>query len=311
MDLLEGFKLWEAATATAPRTGEAYRYALIRLAAAGIVTAADATPGRVALYLTERAKTVSVVTRNYDLAALTGVLTAMSRAQLVAPEAVNALRLLRVKRKVPKRFQARFLSHEEADRLVKGARDGDAEGMIRVALLSGLRAGELARLRWEDVDFVKRTVRVRLLPELGQLGRIKTGSERTVPACQELLEALREIKETRWLRRESVYVFPAKHGLCRSEFRRVKPLREELQRAARKARLSGPINFHVLRHTRASWWAAAGAPLVKISLWLGHSPEVCSRYYAGLVEGYDTDCERGSFAPDEDEIVDVLAGDAS
>lgn len=52
------------------------------------------------------------------------------------------------------------------------------------------------------------------------------------------------------------------------------------------------VTFHLLRHTRASWWIQAGVALVKVAKWLGHSVEVCSTFYAGIRAEYDADVER-------------------
>lgn len=162
--------------------------------------------------------------------------------------------------------------------------------MIRADTLSGLRAGELCRLRWEEVDFGRGVIHVRWLPELGQHGRIKTGRERLVPICAELKEVLRPYAE-----RDGWSGFVFRNG-CRGSvnaFATVKTLRRQLVLARRIAGLPD-VTFHVLRHTRASWWAQAGVPMPKIARWLGHSVEVCVRYYSGLQQGYDPDCERST-----------------
>ena len=46
----------------------------------------------------------------------------------------------------------RALSHEQASRLVAAAEGTRDEALIAVALRTGMRQGELAALRWEDVD---------------------------------------------------------------------------------------------------------------------------------------------------------------
>jgi len=51
-----------------------------------------------------------------------------------------------------------------------------------VGILAGLRIGEILGLRWEDVDFATRTLRVEHAVYRSVLGSLKTeGSRRTLP----------------------------------------------------------------------------------------------------------------------------------
>src|SRR3712207_6719001 len=62
----------------------------------------------------------------------------------------------RVKKAV-KREQApiRSLSQDEASRLLRAAEGTRDEALITLALRTGMRQGELAALRWEDLDLDK------------------------------------------------------------------------------------------------------------------------------------------------------------
>jgi integrase len=50
----------------------------------------------------------------------------------------------------------RTLSHEEASRLLSAAEGTRDEALLTLALRTGLRQGELAALRWEDLDLSER-----------------------------------------------------------------------------------------------------------------------------------------------------------
>lgn len=160
-----------------------------------------------------------------------------------------------------------------------------SEMLVRLDCYSGLRAGELARLRREDVDLDGSVLRVRWLEEaLGQVGRIKTKHERLVPLCaplRDLLEQLFVVRPGRYLLRRDAAI-DAPVGVRR--------LNADLAWARSRAGLPW-VTLHTLRHTRASWWVQGGAPIAKVAHWLGHSPEVCARFYAGLAAGYDADAE--------------------
>ncbi|MCZ6859585.1 MAG: site-specific integrase, partial [Alphaproteobacteria bacterium] len=68
-----------------------------------------------------------------------------------------------------------------------------------------------------------------------------------------------------------------------------RPLRE----ACKRARLTPPANFHVLRHTYASLLVMAGVPLVVVAKNLGHSDtRMCERHYAHLAPSYVADTIR-------------------
>ena len=51
-----------------------------------------------------------------------------------------------------KKAPMRSLTHEEASRLVSAAEGTRDEALIVLALRTGMRQGELAALRWEDLD---------------------------------------------------------------------------------------------------------------------------------------------------------------
>jgi integrase len=64
--------------------------------------------------------------------------------------------------------------------------------MAYVGIHTGLRVGEILGLRWQDVDFLHRTVRIQQAAYRGSIGSPKTkGSKRSLPLSEALLEALR------------------------------------------------------------------------------------------------------------------------
>lgn len=148
--------------------------------------------------------------------------------------------------------------------------EGVWNDLFLVALLSGLRAGELLGLEWQDVDWQRGTISVRRsLAELrgGEGFRIQTPKTKaalrmiTLPAV-----ALEALKGRKSLGREGGYVFrrpsgnpPRRNDLC-----------EALRSTCKRACVPYPT-VHGLRHQHASLLAHAGVPVKAAQQRLGHS----------------------------------------
>ncbi len=81
--------------------------------------------------------------------------------------------------------------HEEnvEDAVGRSPELGWLRDAVRIALATGLRRGELANLRWDDVDLEEGQIHVRNRREEGH--RTKTGAERVVPVRGPALDVLR------------------------------------------------------------------------------------------------------------------------
>ena len=92
-------------------------------------------------------------------------------------------------------------SPEEVWALVRAA-DGEQDGAIYLtAAFTGLRRGELLALRWRDVDFAGRPVRVRASYAGGALTSPKSGKVRSVPLAPEVAESARAARRPRVVHR--------------------------------------------------------------------------------------------------------------
>lgn len=149
-----------------------------------------------------------------------------------------------------------------------GIRGHRLEPLLTVAVVTGLRQGELLGLRWSDVDLAAGTLTVRhaLQRVDGRLQLVETKtprSRRTIPLPELALRALRTAQETPI---GSLYVFTASNGSPLDGNNVTKRFQ------AIAAGLGLPrIRFHSLRHTAASLLLAQGThPRVVMEL-LGHS----------------------------------------
>jgi integrase len=173
---------------------------------------------------------------------------------------------------------------------------------------AGLRQGELFGLAVEDVDFLRRTVRVvRQVKQAGAGGVLcfappKRGKTRTVPLAPELAEALAEHirafppasvtlpwHEPRSRRQHGQLVtarliVTASRGgaLRRQQFNRYVWHPAQLAAGVERTRDEG---MHALRHTFASLQLQAGNDPVSVADWMGDTPAVVLATYAHFLPG--------------------------
>lgn len=129
---------------------------------------------------------------------------------------------------------ARFLQVLDEDH------DIQATNLMRLAIITGMRRGELFRLRWDDISFDRGVIWIR---------DPKGGTDQNIPLNQSAREILGKHPRTEG----SPYVFPGRHGKQRVE------IRKAVNRIKRKAGL--PEDFrplHGLRHTYACMSIASG-----------------------------------------------------
>ncbi len=173
-------------------------------------------------------------------------------------------------------------SQDDIDRFLAAAAEAgpDVFVMYATAVYTGLRVGELAALRWSDVNFARRLIMV----QRSHAGPTKSGRSRPVPILDPLLPVLRD-----WLQRNPTdLVFPNRDGQQHQPSARIfqERLHDVLDAAGFKRPASGrykhAIHFHSLRHTFASHWAMNGGDLWKLQKILGHQSIQMTMRYAHL-----------------------------
>jgi integrase len=149
--------------------------------------------------------------------------------------------------------------------------------VVLTAAVTGLRQSELLGLRWRDVDWSARRVRVRRAYVRGEFGPPKSKrSSRSVPLADRLAGELDLLhQETLW-RGDDDLVFAHPHT--------GKPMdRSKLLRRFKAACADAgvrPVRFHDLRHTFATRLAASGQPMRTIQEFLGHADSKTTQIYA-------------------------------
>jgi integrase len=178
-----------------------------------------------------------------------------------------------------------------------GTRD---EALLTLALKTGMRQGELAALRWEDLELAdKPSITVWRSADTRTKTRVsttKTGKERKIhigPRTVEVLKAHRarqleeRIAATAWA--DPGLVFPNTKG----KIRRRDSVMRSLRRFLKEAGLPVDVRFHDLRHTAGTLALRQGVPLHTVSRMLGHSdPAMTLRRYAHVLEDMHEDAAR-------------------
>jgi integrase len=181
------------------------------------------------------------------------------------------------------RARTRHLSTDELGRVLDalatlGPRSAYLRPIVEAALGTGARIGELAKLRWADVDLERAELTFK---------KTKTKRTRTVKAGAALLETLDELARASG-RPAAGFVFPIPvRRLPASSSRKPRDegekRRDTVSRAwARFASEIGLVDFHAhdLRHSAATSALRSGASLAHVRRLLGHTTIITTQRYA-------------------------------
>jgi len=187
----------------------------------------------------------------------------------------------------------RFLSDDEATRLLQACRESESRDLYIAVLLSlttGARQGEILGLRWQDLDLAAGTMVVRANAETTTKGGAR--SLPIVPEALTLLQARRDAHQGGKVAalRLSGLVFPSKVTASKPV-----SLRTPWETALKRAGIDN-FRWHDMRHSAASFLAKDGASLVEIGAVLGHKSANTTQRYAHLAENHTADLVRKTAA---------------
>jgi integrase len=141
-----------------------------------------------------------------------------------------------------------------------------ARTMVQLALLTGLRIGEILALDWVSVDLNAGSIRVTRAYYRGSMGSPKTKcSRRSVPLPEALKETLRILRDNALSREDLVF-----HTSNGTPFNDSNLLHRDLKPAGCKLAMPW-LNWHTLRRTHATLFQFAGGSLRDAQAQLGHS----------------------------------------
>ncbi|MFA4918816.1 MAG: tyrosine-type recombinase/integrase [Thermodesulfovibrionales bacterium] len=153
--------------------------------------------------------------------------------------------------------RVRWLTMEEEKLLLEKATNPFwLRSLIMVALHTGMRRGEILDLRWQNVDLLKRLIRI---------VKSKNGEMRSIPMSNTLVNLFKEMN----IRDISGRVFPISKSSVRHAFDKV----------VEKVNLKD-FRFHDLRHSFATRLVQNGVDLYKVKELLGHKTITMTMRYA-------------------------------
>jgi integrase len=175
----------------------------------------------------------------------------------------------------------RFLEAEEVEALLRAVPDdplGRVEHvMYLTAAMTGMRQGELFGLRWRDVDWTARRIRVRRSYVRGEFGTPKSKrSFRSVPLASRVAGELDRLFHDSARQRDDDLVFA--HPSTGKPIDRSKLLKR-FKAALRRAEIR-EVRFHDLRHTFGTRMAANGVPMRVLQELMGHRDFKTTLIYA-------------------------------
>lgn len=187
----------------------------------------------------------------------------------------------------------RYLSLEESKRLVNAA-DPAFRPLVRAALLTGCRYGELTALTVADFNRDAGTIAIRTS---------KSGLPRHVVLTEEGAAFFAQVCAGR---AGSDLMFKHANGSAWAKSDQSRPMKA----ACKAAKISPLIGIHGLRHTWASHAVMNGVPLLIVAKNLGHSDtRMVERHYGHLAPSYVADAIRAGapkFGFDvDDKVVEI------
>lgn len=306
-------KWWtERAQSLAPKTQNVYRYGLDvhLLPRFGAMRLSDVTVRQVAAFvaamktteyrrevdqrLNQRRTPDLSITTGYSVQTMKSALIPLSRAYDFAKRhdmttAENPVRALMDDERPgykARKVRKPKLNREQLDAVIAAAISPHREAIATAAAL-GTRKGETLGLRWRDIDFERRTVRIeRQANAKGELVQTKTQtSERVIEAPDFLMAMFAAMKLKTEHDADDDLIFCTKTG---RPIGHGNILARGLYPALERAGLP-QMSFHSLRHTHASLWIKDGGDIVTLSQRLGHASVqvTISTYVSEIAEAND------------------------
>ncbi|MDW8022862.1 MAG: site-specific integrase, partial [Nitrososphaerota archaeon] len=166
-----------------------------------------------------------------------------------------------------------FIPHErEIDDLIAGCNNKSVATFLQIAKETGARAGEIFNLKWIDVDFEAKTLRI--TPEKGSNPRIFRISNKLIGMLQRLP-------------RTSERIF--------GNYRRLKDLSRTFERHRKRIayNLGNPrllrISFHTLRHWKATIEYHRTKDILHVMQMLGHRNIKNTLVYTQIIDSPEDD----------------------
>lgn len=202
-----------------------------------------------------RLKSVSPASVHIEMRTLKAALNVALRWKLIQENPFKAVSLPKVPQKAPLHF-----TREDFEKILDHLEHGWMKDLVILALMTGLRRGELMALESKDVDLERRLLFVRNKESF----KTKTGKERILPLNGIAVEILQ--RRTAELGGGKLFPFTANYAY------------HKFYRACKLAGVPH-TRFHSLRHTFATWLVERGISIREVQKLLGHSRITTTEIY--------------------------------
>lgn len=194
--------------------------------------------------------------------------------------------------KVPERRSGDLdvLRPDEIRQLAAAAETDQDSTLYLTAAFTGLRFGELAALRWSDIDWQRELIHVRRALARGVIDEPKSGKVRSVPMMPEVAQVLARLGQRELWTGEEDFVFISPTGGYIDHSTTSRTYRKALDRAGLRR-----VRFHDLRHSFGTL-AVEAFPLSDVKAWMGHADIQTTMRYVHHVPKHDAAQRLGRLA---------------
>lgn len=235
---------------------ERYRLQTISKSCLGKLSPAQVTGPQIARFRDERLKTAGNATIRRELGLLRHILE-VARLEWGLSYLQNPAD--QIQKPQPPQGRSRRLTKDEEKRLLKameGCRNPEVPLMVRLAIETGMRRGEIVKLNWRDIDIQNRTALLR---------ETKNGEDRTAPLSPAAITILQQQAAQKGA--EGQVFSTTASGLQQS-----------WERVLERAKIED-LHFHDLRHEAISRFFERGLSVPEVALISGHkTPAMLFRY---------------------------------
>lgn len=189
--------------------------------------------------------------------------------------------------------EMKILEKNQISQMLIASQNSRLYPLIHLALATGMRQMEILGLKWTDLDWTRRTLKVErqlVRPEEGKVVFVspKTrAGKRSLPLGSKTIEVLREHHEHQCAERiatgdkwqENNLIFTSGVGSPVDPRNLLRDFKKLLRDAGLPA-----IRFHDLRHTAASLMLNNNVPVISVSKMLGHAhPSITLNVYGHIL----------------------------
>jgi integrase/recombinase XerC len=221
------------------------------------------TPQLIEQFKTSRLAEVTPIKVNIDFRTLRAAFNIAVNWGIIQENPFRKCKTLRIPPKRPS-----YLSSEDFQKVLAVIEREWYKDIVRFAISTMMRVGEIVNLFWTSVDLENRLILVENTKEF----RLKTHKPRTIPMNDWVYSFLKS-KERKG---ERVFTFPDGRPFL------IGYVSHEFKKYARKAGLDEGIHFHSLRHTGATWLVQGDVPIYAVQQILGHSTVMMTQIYSHL-----------------------------